>query len=113
MEFIDGAGLDRVIVNEGKLPVERAAMLGAQVADALDFAHRNHVVHRDEAGQHHDRAGRPSEGIDEIAKVTDWATTSMMTGSPGSRHGGFHARPGRSLDGRSDLFAVLRSCTRC
>src|SRR5438445_11823182 len=47
MEFIDGIGLDRAIAGAGRLPTERAANLGAQVADALDFAHRHNVVHRD------------------------------------------------------------------
>ncbi|HET9314139.1 MAG TPA: serine/threonine-protein kinase, partial [Vicinamibacteria bacterium] len=83
MEFIDGVGLDRIIANEGKLPVERAALLGAQVADALDFAHRNSVVHRDvkpanimvEAG---DRVKVTDFGI---AKVTDSGDHLTMTGS--------------------------------
>ena len=47
MEFIDGVGLERVIAGAGRLPVERAASIGSQVADALDFAHRHGVVHRD------------------------------------------------------------------
>src|SRR5262245_25234473 len=47
MECIDGTGLDKIIATEGKLPLERAALLGAQVADALDFAHKGGVVHRD------------------------------------------------------------------
>src|SRR5258708_28261597 len=47
MEFIDGVRLDRVIASAGRLPIERAASLAAQVADALDFAHRSNVVHRD------------------------------------------------------------------
>ena len=110
MEFIDGVGLDRVIANEGKLPVERAAMLGAQVADALDFAHRNHVVHRDvkpanimiEPG---DRVKVTDFGI---AKVTDSGDHLTMTGSllgTPSYMSPEQAR-GSALDGRSDLFAV-------
>jgi len=39
MEFVDGAGLDRVVAKSGKMSVERAASIGAQVADALAFAH--------------------------------------------------------------------------
>jgi len=110
MEFIDGVGLDRVIANEGRLSVERAAMLGAQVADALDFAHRNHVVHRDvkpanimiEPG---DRVKVTDFGI---AKVTDSGDHLTMTGSllgTPSYMSPEQAR-GSALDGRSDLFAV-------
>jgi len=110
MEFIDGVGLDRVIANAGRLPVERAASLAAQVADALDFAHKNNVVHRDikpanimiEAG---DRVKVTDFGI---AKVTDSGDHLTMTGSllgTPSYMSPEQAR-GAALDGRSDLFAV-------
>ena len=46
MEFIDGVGLEAVIA-EAELSIERAAAIGAQVAEALDYAHKNGVVHRD------------------------------------------------------------------
>ncbi len=110
MEFIDGVGLDRVIASAGRLPIERAASLAAQVADALDFAHRNNVVHRDikpanimiEAG---DRVKVTDFGI---AKVTDSGDHLTMTGSllgTPSYMSPEQAR-GAALDGRSDLFAV-------
>jgi serine/threonine-protein kinase len=111
MEFIDGVGLDRLIANEGKLGIERAAMLGAQVADALDFAHRTaSVVHRDikpanimiEAG---DRVKVTDFGI---AKATDsgehLTVTGSLLGTP-SYMSPEQAR-GATLDGRSDLFAL-------
>ncbi len=110
MEFIDGVGLDRVIASAGRLPIERAASLAAQVADALDFAHRSNVVHRDikpanimiEAG---DRVKVTDFGI---AKVTDSGEHLTMTGSllgTPSYMSPEQAR-GAALDGRSDLFAV-------
>jgi serine/threonine protein kinase len=109
MEFIDGEGLERVIA-QGKLSLERAASIGAQVADALDFAHRHSVVHRDikpanimlEAG---DRVKVTDFGI---AKVTDSADHLTMTGSllgTPSYMSPEQARGG-AIDGRSDLFAV-------
>ncbi|HET7746680.1 MAG TPA: serine/threonine-protein kinase [Vicinamibacteria bacterium] len=110
MEFIDGVGLDRIIATTGKLGVERAALLGAQVADGLDFAHRANVVHRDikpanimvEAG---DRVKVTDFGI---AKVTDSGEHLTMTGSllgTPSYMSPEQAR-GAQLDGRSDLFSV-------
>ena len=36
MEFVDGVGLDRVIQGSGKMAVERAASIGAQIAEALN-----------------------------------------------------------------------------
>jgi len=110
MEFIDGVGLDKIISQAGKLPVERAASIGAQVAEGLDFAHKNGVVHRDikpanimiEAG---DRVKITDFGI---AKATDSGEHLTMTGSllgTPSYMSPEQAR-GAALDGRSDLFSV-------
>ena len=110
MEFIDGVGIDQVIAQTGRLPVERAAALGAQVAEALDYAHSHGVVHRDikpanimiEAG---DRVKVTDFGI---AKPGDSAEHLTMTGSllgTPSYMSPEQAR-GQKLDGRSDLFAL-------
>jgi len=110
MEFIDGVGLDRVIATAGRLPLERAASLAAQVADALDFAHKNNVVHRDikpanimiEAG---DRVKVTDFGIAKVMDSGDHLTmTGSLLGTP-SYMSPEQAR-GAALDGRSDLFAV-------
>jgi predicted Ser/Thr protein kinase len=110
MEFIDGVGLDRVIATGGQLPLERAAMLGAQVADALDFAHRNGVVHRDikpanimvEAG---DRVKVTDFGIAKVMDSGDHLTmTGSLLGTPSYMSP--EQAKGAPLDGRSDLFAV-------
>ena len=47
MKYLDGKGLDHILDAEGQLPVDRAVEIVAQVAGALDYAHRHHVVHRD------------------------------------------------------------------
>ncbi len=110
MEFIDGVGLERVIAQEKRLNVARACALCAQVADALDFAHKNGVVHRDikpanimvEDG---DRVKVTDFGI---AKVIDSGEHLTMTGSllgTPSYMSPEQAR-GVTIDGRSDLFAV-------
>ncbi len=110
MEFIDGVGLERVIANSGRLPLERAASIAAQVADALDFAHKNSVVHRDikpanimiEAG---DRVKVTDFGIAKVINSVDHLTaTGSLLGTP-SYMSPEQAR-GSPLDGRSDLFAV-------
>jgi serine/threonine protein kinase/Tol biopolymer transport system component len=46
MELLDGASL-AAHLRKGPLPVERALRFGAEIAEALDFAHRNGITHRD------------------------------------------------------------------
>ncbi|HET6915049.1 MAG TPA: Stk1 family PASTA domain-containing Ser/Thr kinase [Acidimicrobiales bacterium] len=46
MEYVDGRTLSSIL-REGPLDPARAAEIGADVAAALDFAHRRGVIHRD------------------------------------------------------------------
>ncbi len=111
MEFVDGVGLDRVVARGGRMSVERAASIGAQVAIALAFAHKHNVVHRDikpanimiEPGDH---VKVTDFGI---AKVTDsqvdqLTATGSLLGTP-SYMSPEQARGGK-VDGRSDLFSL-------
>ena len=47
MKYLDGEALNDVLEREGQLAVERTVDIVGQVAAALDYAHQNHVVHRD------------------------------------------------------------------
>lgn len=47
MEYVDGRTLSDILRTEGPLHPDRVADIGADVAAALGFAHRNGVVHRD------------------------------------------------------------------
>ena len=47
MEFVDGPSLSEVIRRGGKLDESRALDFTCQLAHALDYGHRNHLVHRD------------------------------------------------------------------
>lgn len=47
MPCIDGQSLRDRLDDTKMLPVEEAVRITAEVADALDYAHRNAVVHRD------------------------------------------------------------------
>ncbi|MGE0456213.1 MAG: protein kinase [Vicinamibacteria bacterium] len=110
MEFIDGVGLEKVIRDTGPFPIERAASIAAQVADALDYAHRQNVVHRDikpanvmiEPG---DRVKVADFGIARVTNSADHLTaTGSLLGTP-SYMSPEQAR-GNELDGRSDLFSL-------
>jgi serine/threonine-protein kinase len=110
MELVDGVGLDRVIAKSGKMSVERAAAIGAQVADALGYAHKHGIVHRDvkpanimlEPG---DRVKVTDFGI---AKPADSADNLTMTGSLLGTPSYMSPEQARAqkLDGRSDLFSL-------
>jgi eukaryotic-like serine/threonine-protein kinase len=47
MEYVEGETLRDVLRREGPLPAERAMSLAADICGALDFSHRNGIVHRD------------------------------------------------------------------
>ena len=47
MPFIEGESLRERIVREGALPGNEAIRISREVADALDYAHRQGIVHRD------------------------------------------------------------------
>lgn len=47
MKYLEGESLGDLLDREGRLPIARVANIVSQVAEALDYAHRNGVVHRD------------------------------------------------------------------
>src|SRR5688572_18287595 len=47
MPFVKGESLRDRLSRERQLPVEEAIRIASEVADALDYAHRQGVIHRD------------------------------------------------------------------
>src|SRR4029077_11132847 len=47
MEHVEARSLRQLIREDGPLPAKRAAQVGAEIAAALAFAHKNGVIHRD------------------------------------------------------------------
>lgn len=109
MDYIPGDSLDQHIRKGELLPIEQVFAIGIQVAEALDYAHKQKVVHRDV------KPGNIIFDFDkEQLKVTDFGIacltdnsktrTGTVLGSP------FYMSPeqiaGKKVDGRSDLFSL-------
>ncbi|AQS59059.1 Stk1 family PASTA domain-containing Ser/Thr kinase [Desulforamulus ferrireducens] len=47
MEYVDGETLKSLIRREAPLPTAKAIQLGRQIAEALEHAHENNIIHRD------------------------------------------------------------------
>jgi serine/threonine protein kinase len=110
MECVEGDSLDRLVAatQTGKLPREVALKLLRQIAEALDYAHRQGIVHRDikPANIMVTAEGQPKIADFGIAKVAMADTTlpGHVVGTPA------YMSPeqlnGKAVDGRSDLFSL-------
>src|SRR6201981_2428904 len=123
MECIEGETLAKRL-EKGALPLEQALKFGAQIADALDKAHRSGVIHRDlKPGNIMLTAtgaklldfglAKPtaSAALTSVATLTAAATQSSPMTAQGASVGTFqYMSPeqveGKELDGRSDIFSL-------
>jgi hypothetical protein len=109
MELLRGETLQARLRDEGVLKPRAAALLVAQVAEALGYAHRKGVVHRDV---------KPSNimvGDDGTAKVMDYGIARARRFQALTLAGSFLGTPdyvapetaeGRGTDARSDLYSL-------
>jgi serine/threonine protein kinase len=110
MECVEGDSLDRLVATASteKLPRDIALKLVRQIAEALDYAHRQNIVHRDikPANIMVTPDGQPKIADFGIAKVAMAETTlpGHVVGTPA------YMSPeqlnGKAVDGRSDLFSL-------
>jgi serine/threonine-protein kinase len=108
MEFLEGRDLRQLIVKDQLLPPERVVDIVAQVADGLDYAHRNGVVHRDV---------KPANIIvlaNDAVKIADFGIAQLQSGAK-TMTGNVLGTPkymspeqimGKPVDGRSDIFSL-------
>jgi serine/threonine-protein kinase len=93
MPFIEGETLRARLERERQLPVAEALRIAAEVADALDYAHRHRVVHRDvkpenillAGGSPRDSAGRFGEARVAHALVADFGIALAVEQAGGVR----------------------------
>ena len=109
MDYVKGNSLDAYTAEDRLLPVATVIDIGVQAADALDYAHRCDVVHRDiKPGNIIYDAERGSVKVTDfgIARMTDDSRTrtGMVMGTP------LYMSPeqavGKKVDGRSDLYSL-------
>ena len=120
MECVEGETLAKRL-EKGPLPLEQVLKLGAQIADALDTAHRAGIVHRDLKPQNIMLTATGAKLLDfglaksasslvDLAAMTITKAESPIT-EQGTIVGTFqYMSPeqveGRELDGRSDIFSL-------
>ena len=112
MPFVKGESLRARMDRERQLPVDRATRLAAEVADALDHAHRQGVVHRDvKPGNILLSEGHAVLADFGIARAVRVARENRMTGSGMGLGTPLYASPEQAagdeiLDGRSDIYSL-------
>ena len=109
MEYVSGRSLEEVLRTEnGTLPLDTALQVTQELAEALDYAHAQGIVHRDVKPSNIIVAedGHPKIADFGIAKlnVPDLPQTGHTLGTPA------YMSPeqlrGDPVDGRSDLFSL-------
>jgi serine/threonine-protein kinase len=108
MEYIEGRNLKSLMTEKQKFSWDEIADLIAQIAEALDYAHRKGIIHRDI---------KPANIIlttDSKVKITDFGiakvassnltTTGQFLGTP--NYMSPEQVSGAPVDGRSDIFSL-------
>ncbi|MCV2491236.1 Stk1 family PASTA domain-containing Ser/Thr kinase [Geodermatophilus sp. YIM 151500] len=111
MEYVEGETLRDVLRREGRLSAERAMRVSADVCGALDFSHRNGIVHRDV------KPGNVMITPQSAVKVMDFGiaravsdSAATMTSTAAVIGTAQYLSPeqarGEGVDARSDVYSV-------
>jgi serine/threonine-protein kinase len=107
MELVEGITLKRFIERKGKLEVKEAVGIAIQIAQGMEAAHDNHIIHRDIKPQNIiiSRDGKVKVTDFGIAKATN--SNTITSNAMGSVHylSPEQARGGYS-DEKSDIYSL-------
>lgn len=109
MDYIEGASLDNFTSVDSLLSIDEVFNIGIDVAEALEYAHKKNVVHRDI------KPGNIIYNSDSgTLKVTDFGIACLIDNNK-TRTGTILGSPsymspeqlaGKKVDGRSDVFSL-------
>ena len=109
MEYVNGKTLSELLRQYGTVPPMEAVRIAADIADALEFAHRNGVVHRDV------KPGNVLITPEGAVKVTDFGIARAESSDTLTKTGNVlgtatyfspEQAQGFALDGRSDVYSL-------
>jgi eukaryotic-like serine/threonine-protein kinase len=113
MPFVEGESLRDRLRREKQLPIAEAVQIATEVASALDYAHRHHVIHRDIKPENillHDGQALVADfgialAVSSAGGETRLTETGMSLGTP-HYMSPEQAMGEREITARSDVYAL-------
>jgi serine/threonine protein kinase len=110
MEYLPGGNLKERIKKEGFFGVQKALDIAIQIADALNYAHQNKVIHRDVKANNiliHDScsAKLADFGIARLLSADNFTRTRLIMGTV-EYMSPEQIRGDKDIDGRTDIYSL-------
>ncbi len=110
MEFLEGRSIGNIIEQEKFIPIDECVSISIQICKALDYMHKNSIVHRDI------KPDNIIVGSDKMAKITDFGiaqndSEQMRLTQDGAILGSImyispeQLKNSKDVDNRADIFS--------